>query len=152
MATSTGAGYEVSILERGRRVRSVRRDVPLRTPDSETIRLAAGRGVRATLGGSRCVVDPQDLAEIAGTASTVPAVHGITVLSDRSLFVQRTLAGESTQRVDYFDSEGVYQGTLRGVQLPVGRLPDGRLLVPRPDEETGGHTLALIRLGGRAVP
>lgn len=146
VATSTGADYEISLLERGRRVRLVRRDVAPRMSDSKTIRLAAGRGVRASLGGLRCVVDPVDLAALAGAAPTVPAVHGITVLGDLSLFVQRTLAGESTQRVDYFDHSGVYKGTLRGVHLPLGRLPDGRLLIPRPDEESGGYNLALIRI------
>ena len=48
--------------------------------------------------------------------------------------------------LDVFGSDGAYVGTVRGMQLPVGRQPQGELLVPREDPESGGTVLLRMRV------
>ena len=57
------------------------------------------------------------------------------------------LAGAAAEPVlDVFEADGAYAGTLRGTRMPVGMLPTGELLVPEPDEETGGTVVAIYRV------
>ena len=37
-------------------------------------------------------------------------------------------------------------GTLRGMRMPVAMLPSGELLIPEPDEDTGGTVVAIYRV------
>ena len=53
---------------------------------------------------------------------------------------------QKPQRIDVFGSDGAYAGTLTGYYLPVGRLPNGELLVPMDDEESGGIVIARMRV------
>ncbi len=142
---SGSAAYEVWVIEGGRLVRSIRREVEAKPPTDEDLRLVAGTGVRASLGGQQCQVKPRELAELLGAASYVPAIHGITLLSDGSIWVQRTLRGSSKPRVDSFDRDGRYRFTL-DANLPVGVLPDGRYLIPVDDESTGGVIVRFARI------
>ena len=77
----------------------------------------------------------------------MPAVHGLTLLSDGTMWVQRSVRNERPVVLDVFGSDGAYVGTLRGYHLPVGLLPNGELLVPIDDEESGG--LVIARMGVR---
>lgn len=138
---SAGGEYVLWILEGDRITRSVRRMVPARPADKSALTAAAGRGVRASLGGSACSIDAEKLAEDLGSAPTVPPVNGVALMEDGSVFVLRTVPGEERAVVDYFDGSGAYTGTLVETALPVGRLPDGRFLVPVSDDDSGGYLL-----------
>lgn len=142
---SGSAEYELWLIDGGKLVRSIRREVDAHRPTEEDLRLAAGTGIRASLGGQRCEVKPRELAELLGAASHVPSIHGIALLGDGSIWVQRTLRGSSTPRVDSFDRDGRYLFTVPA-NLPLGVLPDGRYLIPVEDESTGGIFVRFARI------
>lgn len=145
VVVSGDAEYVVWVLEDDVVTMSVRRSISPRPVDRRSIELAAGPGLRASLGGSRCSISPTDLAELVGAASVVPAIHGLSLTSDMSLWVKRTLPRERPSLVDQFDETGAYVRTLRNAELPIGVLPDGRLLIPVEDEDSGGMVVALVR-------
>ena len=145
VVVSGDAEYVVWVLEDDVVTMSVRRSISPRPVDRRSIELAAGPGLRASLGGSRCSISPTDLAKLVGAASVVPAIHGLSLTSDMSLWVKRTLRGERPSLVDQFDETGAYVRTLRNAELPIGVLPDGRLLIPVEDEDSGGMVVALVR-------
>jgi hypothetical protein len=146
VAIATGDGYRIHLFERGRLKRIITRVVPERLTDQRAIAIAAGRGLRASLGGTRCEITPARLSEIVGAAATVPPVNGLAITADGSTWVLRSLRSEKPPLVDQFDSTGAYVRTLRGVDVPIGVLPDGRLLVPIDDEDSGGLLAAMLRL------
>ena len=61
------------------------------------------------------------------------------------MWVQRSLRSEPPV-LDVFDSDGAYAGTLKGFGLPVGLLPNGELLLPREDEESGGSVIVRMQV------
>ena len=71
----------------------------------------------------------------------------LVLLSDATMWVRRSVTSEETPVLDVFGSDGAYVGTVRGYHLPVGLLPNGELLVPIEDEESGG--LVIARMGVR---
>lgn len=149
VAVSGGGEYRISILSHDRLRRIVSRVVEPRPTDQRAIKLAAGRGIRGSLGDSRCEIGPDELAALIGAADIVPPISGLSLTGDGSLWVLRSLPDERPSIVDQFDSSGVYFRTLRGMALPIGALPDGRLLIPIQDEESGGLFVALVRLPQR---
>jgi hypothetical protein len=89
---------------------------------------------------------PVALLETVGVASVMPFVFGLALLSDGTIWVQRSLPSERPAVLDVFGSDGAYVGTARGMSLPVGRLPNGDILVPVPDEASGGQHLMRVRI------
>lgn len=143
---ATGGDYVVYVIREGTMERIIRRDVPVRAADRRAIALAAGRGIRARMGATECSLSPTELADAVGVSSTVPAVHGIALLSDGSLWVKRTLPGETPGLIDYFSPSGDYEMTVQASYLPIGMLPDSRILLPIADEETGGVIVVFARI------
>jgi hypothetical protein len=123
-----------------------RREVPVRDADRRAIALAAGRGIRARMGATECSLSPEELAEAVGVATTVPAVHGVALLSNGSLWVKRTIPGETPGLIDYFAPSGEYVMTLKASYLPIGILPDSRILLPIADDESGGVIVFFARM------
>jgi len=143
---ATGGDYVVFIIHDGSIERIIRREVPVRAADRRAIALAAGRGIRARMGATECSLSPKELADAVGVETTVPAVHGVALLSDGSLWVKRTLPGETPGLIDYFAPSGEYVMTVKASHLPIGILPDSRILMPIADDESGGVIVVFARM------
>lgn len=143
---STGPRYELSLYEGNRLIASVRRDLPTRTPGIEDLRRMYPEGMKISGGGMNCTIPLEEILEGASLAETMPFVFDLTLLSDATMWVRRSLANEKPPVLDVFGSDGAYVGTVRGFYLPVGLLPNGELLVPMDDEESGGLVIARMRV------
>jgi hypothetical protein len=145
---NAGAGYDLRLYEGARPVAVVRRDAPSRAPTVDDVRELYPEGYQVRFGGDRppCVVPVDEVMRGFGVAPVYPAVHELALLSDGTMWVQRNPRAASTPVIDVFASNGAYAGTTRGARLPLGRLPNGELLVPRLDEDSGGWLLARMRV------
>lgn len=145
---NAGTGYDLWLYEGARPVAVVRRAVPSREPTVDDVRELYPEGYQVRFGGDRppCVVPVDEVMKGFGVAPVYPAVHDLTLLNDGTMWVQRNPRAAATPVIDVFASNGAYVGTMRGTRLPLGRLPNGDLLVPRLDEDTGGWLLARMRV------
>lgn len=144
---SSGAGYDLHLAEGSRPIARIRRDLPTRAPTADDVRLMYPNGFKVGLPGqAACEFDFDQLLQEAGFAPQMPFVHGVVLLSDGTMWVQRSVRNELPSRVDVFGTDGAYVGTLTGFRLPVGRLPNGEVLFPIDDEESGGLVIARIQI------
>lgn len=143
------AEYQIWIISDSGIVRSIRRDVPTRAPTRAEVRIQAGRGYSSTINGRKCSLSAAELIERSGVAAVFPAVHGLAITADGHTWVMRSFQRESRGTVDEFDSTGVYLRTWRDAPLPLGMMPDGRVIVPRDDQDSGGTLLQVVRLPER---
>lgn len=144
---STGPRYELALYEGNRMIASVRRDLPLRAPTIDDLRQLHPEGMKISAAGMECTIPLEDILDGAALAETMPFVFDLVLLSDATMWVRRSVTSEETPVLDVFGSDGAYVGTVRGYHLPVGLLPNGELLVPIEDEESGG--LVIARMGVR---
>lgn len=142
MLANLGPGYDLRLYEGQRLIASVRRDLPSRAPVVADFTSMFPEGLK--LGG--CVVPLEDLMQNVGLAEVMPFVHGLALLSDGTIWVQRSVRRAKPPVLDVFASDGAYVGTLSGFYLPVGLLPNGELLVPQDDEESGGLVISRMRV------
>ena len=127
--------YVIDIYEGGRLVRSVRRDLSLRSASAELAEASLGDGMRVGTQGGERVCDPGEVVEQQGFAPYLPMVRRLALSPEGTLWVQRYEVGESPKPIDIFNPEGQYVGTLPyDAPFPVGFLPDGRILVSERDE------------------
>jgi hypothetical protein len=147
MLANLGPAYDLRLFEGPRLIASIRRDQPLRAPTVDDLRQLYPEGLKVPMSSGTCTIDLATLMETIGVAETMPAVHGLTLLSDGTMWVQRSVRHQRPVVLDVFGSDGAYAGTVRGYHLPVGLLPNGELLVPIDDEESGG--LVIARMGVR---
>jgi hypothetical protein len=146
VVANVGPAYDVRLYEGPRLLASIRRALAMRAPSAADIKLVYPEGLKLTApGGASCTFPIDELAK-AGLAEAMPFVHGLILLSDGTIWVQRSLREERPAVVDVFDSDGAYVGTMRGMSLPVGLLPTGELLVPVDDETSGGQHLVRFKV------
>lgn len=128
--------YVLDVYEGGRWIRSLRRDVSPRTATAALAAASLGDGMRVRVQGRGDVVcDPAEVVEQQGFAPFLPMVAQLALAPDRTLWVQRYAVADEATKLDLFDAEGRYLGTLaEGASFPVGFLPDGRILVSEKDE------------------
>lgn len=144
---STGPKYELALYEGNRMIASVRRDLPPRPPTIDDLRTLYPEGMKISAAGMECTIPLEDILHGATLAETMPFVFDVVLLSDATMWVRRSVTRDATPVLDAFGSDGAYAGTVRGYHLPVGLLPNGELLVPIDDEESGG--LVIARMGVR---
>lgn len=142
MLAARGPAYDVWLFEGTRPIAAIRRDIPVRapTPDDAERLMPNGFNVEG------CSLTAQEFAEKVGMAATMPLVNALALLSDGTMWAQRSYQGESPVVLDVFGSDGAYAGTLRGYRLPVGVLPSDEVLIPRDDEESGGVVIQRTRI------
>lgn len=143
----SGPGYELGLYEGNRLLASVRRDLPTRAPTVEDVKRQFPDGLKLQVPGAECTIPLSELAAGPALEGTMPFAFGIALMPDGTMWVQRSLRDEKPPVLDVFGSDGAYVGTVRGYSLPVGLLPNGELLVPIDDEESGG--LVIARMGVR---
>ena len=148
LLANLGPGYALQLYEGPRLLASVRRDLPPRAPTIDDVRRLHPEGFKVSIGGGTtdCTFDLDGMTKSPGLAAQMPFVHGLALLSDGTFWVQRSLRNESPAVLDVFTSDGAYAGTIRGMRLPVALLPNGELLVPRDDEDSGGQHLVRMKM------
>lgn len=139
--------YEIWLYEGPRPIASVRRPLALRAPTDADVRVLFPEGMRIGVpGGPVCSVPLEDLVAKQGVAPALPFIWDVQLLSDGTIWALRSQMQDSTQSVDVFNTSGVYQGTARGRRLPVALLPNGEMLFPEDDEDSGGIVIARVRV------
>jgi hypothetical protein len=146
MLANLGPSYDLRLYEGPRLIASIRRDLPARAPTVDDLAATFPEGLVIPLASGRCTIPVADLMERVGVADTMPFAHGLTLLSDGTMWVQRSVRNAKPVVLDVFGTDGAYVGSLRGHHLPVGRLPTGELLVPIDDEDSGGLVIARMRV------
>lgn len=141
-----GPDYELKLYEGPRLIASIRRSIAMRAPTVDDVRRLYPEGLRFQFPGTECTVPLAELTQGATFAPLLPAVNGLALLSDATMWVRRSLAPERPVTLDVFGSDGAYAGTLSGHHLPVGLLPNGEYLIPRDDEDSGGVVIARVRI------
>ncbi|MBA3853577.1 MAG: hypothetical protein C0503_04125 [Gemmatimonas sp.] len=141
-----GPNYELALYEGNRLLASVRRDLPTRSPTIDDLRRQFPDGLKLQIPGAECTIPLSELMAGPTLEGTMPFAFGVVLLSDGSMWVQRSVRNEKPAVLDVFGSDGAYAGTVRGYHLPVGLLPNGELLVPIDDEESGGLVIARMRV------
>lgn len=141
----TGPNYELSLYEGARLIAVIRRNLTPAAPTMDDARRLYPEGMKVQAGSMTCEIPLETLVEGAQMAATMPFANGVVLLSDGTMWVQRSLRNEPPL-LDVFGSDGAYVGSVRGFGLPLGRLPNGELLVPQEDEDSGGFVIVRMRI------
>lgn len=114
IVTDTGVAYEVAV--RGATVQTLKVG---RTIDAipVTRRMAlesngVRNGFRITVEGRTCGITPEEVVDIRGHAPHRSRVLSVKLSSQNDLWVARLEGDGESSRIDVFDSEGAYLGTL----------------------------------------
>lgn len=145
MLANAGPGYELQLFEGPRLIASVRRDLPLQVANESHLAVLYPEGIKIAGGSVSCTIELSAVMESIGIAQYLPFVQGLSLTKDGTMWVQRSLRNEPPV-LDVFGSDGAYAGTVRGFGLPLGLLPNGELLVPQEDEESGGFVITRLRV------
>jgi hypothetical protein len=146
VVTNVGPAYDVRLYEGPRLIASVRRAVTPGPATVDDVRRLHPEGLKLTTSDGRSCTFAHDVLMTAGLAETMPSIFGLVLLTDGTIWVQRSLRDEVPSVLDVFGPDGAYAGTVRGMALPVGLLPNGELLVPVADEESGGQHLVRFKV------
>jgi hypothetical protein len=144
VAVNAEQRYVVWIYDgKGRRTMSIRRDVPVRAPTLDDVRLLYPEGMKMVGGAGACTVPVEEVVQKQGLSPTMPVIHALQLLDDGTLWVRRTLRAVKPVVTDVFSKDGAYLGTVQGVRV-LRMLPGGDLLVSKDDDDTGGQLLARV--------
>jgi hypothetical protein len=147
LLANRGPAYDLYLYDGPRLTAIVRRALQPRTPTADDVPRLYPDGFKvAVSGGSVCDFPLDDLVRQMGLAESLPLVHGVTLLSDGTIWAQRSLRGEDPSVLDVFGPDGAYVGTLTGMPLPLALLPNGEMLFARRDEDSGGQHLVRYRV------
>jgi hypothetical protein len=134
-AVVTGEAYDIAVLEGGREVRRIHRDIAP-TPATEALALrqvGEAMQVRTEGGVRRCA--PDEVVEQQGFAPVIPAITTVAISPDGRLWVQRGGVRDEPKAIDIYSPDGEYEGTLpAGSPFPILFLPDGRIGAAETDE------------------
>ena len=149
VAVTTGPHYEIEVFRKGVLERRISRRAEARAASRDLALQEVGDGLQLTA-PVRCRVSATELVEARGFAATVPAISGLAVAPDGSLWVRRGLVrGEGEPAIDVHDPDGAYIGTLpAGSPFPVafaGRAMDYRAISLRP-VDTGATEIVVHRI------
>ena len=121
-----------------------------RAPTVKDVREVYPEGMRIVFGGDHagrpgCVIPAEEMVARQGFARRLPLVEDVQLFADGSIWVQRSRRLASAARLDVFGSDGAYAGSISGMQLPLGRYPNGDLLLLREDSANGELLLVRVR-------
>lgn len=146
IVVNSQAEYVIMMYEGSRLIASVRRPLAMRAPTAEDADLQMPDGLRVQFGsGPLCTLTAAKAYEQMGSAPVLPHVSDVKLLSDGTIWVRRPSQPDGTL-MDVFAADGAYAGTVRGMELPVGLLPGGDLLVPVEDTLSGRFNLARLKV------
>lgn len=134
VALVASSEYRVDVYEAGRLTRSIRRNVPPQAvSDVEAERSLTPRKIRTP--SVSCELSPAEQVRQLGTAPTLPAIEGVALDSDGSIWVQRGRLADEAPTLDRFAPDGSYVGTHIGYALPLAFLPGGVVLIRGEDQD-----------------
>ena len=140
--------YDLWLYEGVRVVARIQRPLRTRKPTLDDVRAQYPEGLIISFVGARpdCKVPAEEIAAKQGLAPQLPLVEDVRLFSDGTIWALRSLRSAETVVFDVFGSDGAYVGTSSGAEMPVGRYPNGDLLVPRDDAESGGVLLMRVKI------
>ena len=146
VAVATGPRYEIEVFRSGVLEKKISRDEEPRPASRELALQEVAEGYELTA-PVRCRISPTELVEARGFAPTVPAISGLAVAPDGSLWVRRgRVNGEGEPSIDVYGPDGAYTGTLPPESpFPVafaGRPTDYRVVSLEP-ADTGTTKIVL---------
>jgi len=146
VAVATGPRYEIEAFRSGVLEKRISRDEEPRPTSRELALQEVAEGYELTA-PVRCRISPTELVEARGFAPTVPAISGLAVAPDGSIWVRRSrVTGEGEPSIDVYGPDGAYAGTLPpGSPFPVafaGRATDYRIVSLKP-ADTGTIEIVL---------
>lgn len=152
VAVAAAVEYEISVYLNGTLEQVLSRDVEPRAATRELAVREVADGIEFTF-PQRCVAPAEEVVEARGYRSSIPAITGLALAPDGSIWVRRgTVTGDAVL-IDVFGPEGAYEGTLpAGSPFPVafaGRGSDSRL-VSIHERYTGEQELEVIVIRGSA--
>ena len=139
VAIAASSRYEIETLRSGVPERRIVREVEPRVASRDLALQEVRDGYELTA-PARCRISPSELVEARGFAEMVPAISGLAVAPDGSIWVRRAaVTGEGDPRIDILGPDGAYLGTLPpGSPFPVafaGRATDYRIVSIRSAED-----------------
>jgi hypothetical protein len=129
------SAYVIDIFRGLQKVASYRRDLPIRRMSREDALAELGKGKTVTTPRGKCRIDPEDELEGRGFAETMPAVSGLVLSPDGSVWVRRAAVRGEPTLIDVIDPNGRYLGTLpTGSPFPVAFVTSQVLIVEETDD------------------
>lgn len=142
--------YEVDLFDGLRLVRRIRRALPTAAPTAADVDRLYPEGMKVEFGGGgSCTVPAKELFEKQGVAPQLPLIKSVAIGPRRLLWVERYTFPREPARLDLFDREGRYLGTLTGKRLPLGFVGEDVVLFPEEDPATGVIQVVAYRIGGQ---
>jgi hypothetical protein len=149
VAYAPSAEYEVRFAVAGEVARVLRRALPPRPADRAAALASQGEGMRIGVGGGQSrLCAAAEAVDQRGFAPELPWIASMIVAPDGALWIRRFEPAEGEDGpIDLFDPTGAYVGTLPAdAPMPIGFLPDGRVLVEALDEPTEIERIVVGRL------
>lgn len=147
VAITTQSSYVIDIRDRGKLVRSIRRNIPPIAAVADDAAKLYPDGLKVVFEGGGCVTPSKEIGEKLGVAPTLPVVRRLVFDPVGRLWVERYTFEDETPKVDVFDADGRYEGTVTGRSLPLGFLGTDRVLFPIEDATTGVTVVGVFRVG-----
>lgn len=147
VATTTQSTYVIAILQNGKMVRSIRRDIPQIAAVPEDAAKLYPEGLKVVFEGGGCVTPSKEVGEKLGVAPTLPLVRQMIFDPAGRMWVERYTFKDEVPMVDVFDAEGQYVGTANNRTLPLGFLGTDKVLFPIEDDATGIRVVGVFRIG-----
>ena len=145
LAVTAQVPYQVDLFQGGRLARSLRRDILPVVPDQASVQRLYPEGMRMRSSRGACVTPASELYEKLGVAAHLPLIRSLAMAPDATLWVERYTFADEPARVDVFDPEGAYRGTLTGHGIPLGFSGDLVLFEVR-DPDSGGSQVGIFRI------
>ena len=138
--------YQVDLYDGFGWVRSVRRAIPPETPTAQHVGRLYPDGLQMTGGAGTCTTPASELYEKLGVSSQLPLIRAVALDPRGRLWVERYTFKDEPARVDVFDREGHYLGSLTGKNLPLGFVGENVVLFPEEDPDTGVIQVVAYRI------
>lgn len=139
VAVATGVEYRIDIYAVGKLMRSIRRRIPpRRLSRSEVEQTLEPQKVQTP--NATCELSASEQMDQLGMASVLPAIAGLQLAPDGTIWVERgSLRGEEAV-LDQFALDGRLLGTYRGHPMPLAVLQGG-LMLSRHEGDDGAARL-----------
>jgi len=139
--------YQVDVYRGARLVRSIRRAIAAETPALRHVERLFPTGMKVSFSGGRsCIVPAAEVMAKQGVAAQLPLIRAVAFDPAGRLWVERYTFDDEAARLDLFDAEGRYLGTLAGKRLPLGFVGPDIGLFPEENPDTGVEQVVAYRI------